>query len=292
MPQFRLENNVPNVYVDESRDFQLLCRLLDVYLDGCKGSASYIKYQREISTCSEQLLYAIANMQGFTTNMYIPPNVLRNILEVFPYCIKRKGTREAIRVAAYAVLSADRLIYDIIVNTYADNDGFNYYVEILCNTRSEYLPYLTEVLRFIVPAGWKTVYRLLNQVEVNDSTSIHMESKAYKLSGITARIVGANNVIADMESMKKRPNVEEQDELILNKTYSKINYAKIIKSRTLGEFGPTGSGLLGQQGYYLGPSGATNVNLINDGTMSPNGQTGSMVFIYHSANSGGNNSNE
>ena len=168
---FKLENNVPNVYIDESRDFQLLCRVLDVYLKGVLNQASYIPYQLNLDKCSEQLLYAIANMQGFVTNKYIPPEILRNICKVFPYCIKRKGTIEAIRVAAYAVLSVDKLIYYINVTT-DSTAADTYVVTITCNARSEYLPYLEELLRFILPAGWRVSYQLLNTVniEVNDTT--------------------------------------------------------------------------------------------------------------------------
>ena len=87
--EFKIEKNVPDVYVSESRDFQLLCRVLDIYLVGCLNRASNMKYQLDLDKCSENLLWAIANMQGFVTNVYIPPNVLRNICKVFPYCIKR-----------------------------------------------------------------------------------------------------------------------------------------------------------------------------------------------------------
>ena len=48
MPNFKLENNVPNYYVDESRDFQLLCRVLDIYLKGCLSKSSYIPYQLDL----------------------------------------------------------------------------------------------------------------------------------------------------------------------------------------------------------------------------------------------------
>ena len=69
MSDFRLEKNVPDIYVDESRDFQLLCRILDIYLKGCIDRASNMVYQLDLDKCNEQLLYAIANMQGFTTNL-------------------------------------------------------------------------------------------------------------------------------------------------------------------------------------------------------------------------------
>lgn len=247
---FKLENNVPNVYIDESRDFQLLCRVLDVYLKGVLNQASYIPYQLNLDKCSEQLLYAIANMQGFVTNKYIPPEILRNICKVFPYCIKRKGTIEAIRVAAYAVLSVDKLIYYINVTT-DSTAADTYVVTITCNARSEYLPYLEELLRFILPAGWRVSYQLLNTVniEVNDTT-ITTQTKIAKLSGITGKIMNINPLIFTLfENETTLPNVKE------NSMYSRIGFAKVIRSRTK-------DSLITQTGIT---SEANVINLIDDG---------------------------
>ena len=36
MAVFRIEKNVPEIYVRESRDFQLFCRLYDCVFDGVK----------------------------------------------------------------------------------------------------------------------------------------------------------------------------------------------------------------------------------------------------------------
>lgn len=233
MTGFKLENNVPNYYVDESRDFQLLCRIIDVYLKGCLNKSSYIPYQLDLDKCDEQLLYAIANMQGFTTKKYIPPNILRNILKVFPYCIKKKGTKEAIELASYAVLSTDRLIYyiDIQITSYAESDSLNSYtIRITCNSQSEYLPYLEEVLKFIIPIGWRIEYQLLNTYRKEANTlKIEPKSKISRLSGITGKIINkypliVNGIVRDGFS---------SGDTISDTAYSKIGFAKIILSRSL-----------------------------------------------------------
>lgn len=248
MAEFKLENNVPNYYVEESRDFQLLCRIVDIYLKGCLSKSSYLPYQLDLDTCSEQLLYAVAYMQGFTTKMYIPPNILRNILKVFPYCIKRKGTEEAIRAAAYAVLSTDRLLYliDVSIRSNTGIPDSSYVVTITCNAQSEYLPYLREVLTFILPAGWRVVYQLLNTLtKTADPVKIAVENRFTRLSGITGRI---------MSESPYKPVVEDNPTAKKGKmSYSRIGVAKVIRSRTVGE-------LMGNEGYmsedYVSPTGA------------------------------------
>lgn len=260
---FKLEDNIPNVYIDESRDFQLLCRVLDIYLKGVLNQASYIPYQLNLDKCSEQLLYAIANMQGFVTNKYIPPEILRNICKVFPYCIKRKGTIEAIRVAAYAVLSVDKLIYYVNVtsDSYIGDDIEtpildNYIITITCNSQSEYIPYLEELLRFLVPAGWKINYQLLNTVSrILEPTETTTQTKIAKLSGITGKIMSISPLIFDLFGSEIN-NLNTKTGM-----YSKIGFAKIIKSRTK-------DALRTQLGATTNSSGFTTIDLIDT-----NGQT-------------------
>lgn len=267
MANFRLQDNVPNYYVDESRDFQLLCRVIDIYFKGCLSKSSTIPYQLDLDKCDEQLLYAIANMQGFTTKKYFPPNVLRNILKVFPYCIKRKGTKEAIELASYAVLSTDRLIYYIDVQvTSRTNDGVgDYTIRITCNTQSEYLPYLEELLRFLVPIGWRIEYQLLNTFRKEaDKVKVASKSKISRLSGITGKIISISPLIAGA--------IEEDNfgTSMGTKTgyYSKVGFAKILASKTV-------SDLSSQTGYLSKSNTAETLININE---KENPQT---TFIYN-----------
>ena len=267
MANFRLQDNVPNYYVDESRDFQLLCRVIDIYFKGCLSKSSTIPYQLDLDKCDEQLLYAIANMQGFTTKKYFPPNVLRNILKVFPYCIKRKGTKEAIELASYAVLSTDRLIYYIDVQvTSRTNDGVgDYTIRITCNTQSEYLPYLEELLRFLVPIGWRIEYQLLNTFRKEaDKVKVASKSKISRLSGITGKIISISPLIAGA--------IEEDNfgTSMGTKTgyYSKVGFAKILASKTVYD-------LSSQTGYLSKSNTAETLININE---KENPQT---TFIYN-----------
>ena len=247
---FRLEDNVPGVYVEESRDFQLLCRIIDIYLCGEIEKARSMIYQLDINNCNENLLCAIANMQAFTTNNYFPPEVLRNICSVFPYCIKRKGTADAIRVASLAVLSVDRLITDIKVELIKDtsagnipSDSVEYSVYITCRSpgvyRSNYLQYLDEVLRFLVPTGWNIRYTILGRSTTNIKEYKSFVGKAYTLGGITGKIIGSQVSGADSYMYVPYTPTWEKGITGSNKTgisvlentmYSRVGSVKIISS--------------------------------------------------------------
>lgn len=235
---FKLEKNVPDVYVDESRDFQLLCRTIDVYLCGCINRASNIAYQLDLDKCSEDLLWAIAYMQGFTTKEYLPPNVLRNVCRVFPYCIRNKGTEDAIRTASYAVLSVDRLITGLEVTIFAENvdqellaTTATYSIYIECNADSAYLSpylkYLDEVLSFIVPPGFKINYNVLERTEKTpEDRLVASNDNVTYLSGILGKIMSGKPLNYRIQSGQKTQTVFENSE------YSKMGYSKLISVLT------------------------------------------------------------
>lgn len=194
MGNFLLEDNVPNVYVSKSRDFQLLCRIIDVYLKGNINRASDIVYQMDLDNCSETLLYAVANMQGFTPSIYVPPEILRNICKVFPYCVKNKGTIKAIRTMAQAVFSSDRLIYQVNVEEGGTLlDRFTITIE--CDANEKYVQYLKEALKYIVPAGYVIRYLVYRNVDRDVSSTINVVHAVSRFAGIAGKIMRGDDVI-------------------------------------------------------------------------------------------------
>lgn len=235
MPGFQLENNVPEVYVEESRDFQLLCRLIDVYLRGTIDRAASIIRSIDLDKCNEGLLPAIAWMQGFTTHMYIPPKVLRNICRVFPYCIKRKGTEDAIYTMAQAVLSTDRLIYNIDCSIRKAELTDNFLIEIVCYANDHYIPYLAEALRFIVPAGWDIRYRFYRTVHVTLKDKVKIRSKVAGIAGLINKIVSEKATEFKLDNSfpslsSDNPSPQATTLSTKQATHSRIGIAKIVKA--------------------------------------------------------------
>ena len=230
--QFRLEDNVPGVYTDRSRDFQLLCRIIDIYLCGSINRTANMRNQLDLDSCSEDLLWAIAYMQGFTTKKFVPPAVLRNICKVFPYCIKRKGTAEAVRVAAYAVLSVDRLISGIDVTPISGGAEYDssstqepYTIYIECNVQSTYqspyLRYLDEVLTFILPTGYAPVYRVITRTRKLPSDRVVTSHTVSYLSGITGKVMRGTPIIYEIGE-------DTQNVIQIEGEHSRIGTSKII----------------------------------------------------------------
>ena len=278
--EFRLENNVPNIYTEVSRDFQLFCKIFNVYLGANLNRAYTVPYILDVDKCDESLLYALANMQGFVTDKYIPPNVLRGICKVFPFCIRRKGTRRAIEVMSQAVLSTDRLVYKVSVDLVREEVGESggskavYKIYIQCNTTQiGYIPYLKEALRFIIPAGWDVYFKLKFPVEKDLYTPLNVNTpiKTTILSGITGKVMGEKPL--EYDGSRRFENLENTYNEINNRMYSRVSLAKIIHA--------TSTQKLKNQ--------ATNLSTAPEGKLLENGQT---VFSGENRDDpGGNTSN-
>ena len=242
MMEFWLENNVPNIYTEVSRDFQLFCKIFNIYLGANLNRAYTVPYILDVDKCDDSLLYALANMQGFVTDKYIPPNVLRSICKVFPFCIKRKGTRRAIEVMSQAILSTDRLVYQVsvdLVREEVDERGDSkavYKIYIQCNTTQiGYIPYLKEAFRFIIPAGWDVYFKSKFPVEKNLYTplSVNAPIKTTILSGITGKVMGERPLEYDGD--RRFENLENTYNEINNRMYSRVSLAKIIRATSTQE---------------------------------------------------------
>lgn len=90
---FRLQNNVPDVYVNKSRDFQIFCRLVDLYFATSKNGADGVLKTLSATTCTDNLLQLLQSKVGYVSyDITVYTEQLRKILDVFPYLIKQKGT--------------------------------------------------------------------------------------------------------------------------------------------------------------------------------------------------------
>lgn len=93
---FRLQNNVPEVYVDNSRDFQLLCRLYDACFGGVKFSIDSLARSTNTKECDSSLLELLKTKLGLFTTIELDDNELRYLLQAFPTIMRYKGSRRGI----------------------------------------------------------------------------------------------------------------------------------------------------------------------------------------------------
>lgn len=243
----QLEHSTPEIYSEESRDFQLLCRILDIFLNASIEKVSKIPYNTSTDTLNENLLFVMARRLGFTTHKYFPANILKNICENFPYLIRLKGTKEAIEKAAYTVLSANQDVVYLEV----DINLTTYKINIQSNATNDDLEYLSELLTFLVPAGMQWEYVPQVKKEITYTGAIENVSGGGREGRSRLRGIGESisRIIKDSDWKLEEPvpgdstynnnrvpsrnwtnkNIPENDTNNPTKFYSKINVARIVK---------------------------------------------------------------
>lgn len=161
---FRLQNNVPEVYVEESRDFQLFCRLYDSVVGGEHYLINSLKYASSTAECNERLLELLQTKLGFFTKTQLTAQELRLILQAYPYIIQHKGSRTAID---YVIALFRRLTYtgasSILRYEFTDDCK-------LLITFDRAIPtdtFLHELLRYVLPSGYIIEYDVMIDQELS-----------------------------------------------------------------------------------------------------------------------------
>ena len=157
---FRLQNNVPSTYIEQSRDFQLFCRLYDCINNGVQFDISTITDILDPIKVNDRIVKLLATRVGFITDIDIDNTVLRYILSAYPYIIKNKGTRKGIETAVNAILHAEHSIKAAtveIVNKPAEGSNqaeysVNIYTPIILSSKTKKA--LNELLKYILPVGY------------------------------------------------------------------------------------------------------------------------------------------
>ena len=104
---FRFQDNLPEVYINESRDFQLLARLSDVLFSGIKYDIDSMVNVLDATLAKDRMLQLMCTKIGFFPRVDIDSQVLKYIIASFPFIIKNKGNIIGIQAAVNAILKAE-----------------------------------------------------------------------------------------------------------------------------------------------------------------------------------------
>lgn len=181
MAVFRTSEHTPDVYSRKSRDFQLFCAILDMLFGALKYNINSIRDITDTSQCNERLLPYLQTKLGFYTNLKISGEDLRLILRAFPTIVHNKGSRIGIEQAIQVFLKLQGLDAnsEVKITNYIENDAENsYVVNISITSKLTDTSVLTEILKYVLPAGYKLKYSFLiggdttNNIHYKDSVTI------------------------------------------------------------------------------------------------------------------------
>lgn len=170
---FRVENNVPDVYVNESRDFQLFSKLYDLVFQASRFSIDSMEQISDTMHCNDNLLSLIATKVGFFTDLRLTSKADRLILSAFPHIMKYKGSSKSIHLVAN--------LFGRIVNTnvfveFDRND--NNKVTILFEKYTSNIELLRELLEYIRPTGLLIEFHVLYGI---DESSDYVSNDVVKI---------------------------------------------------------------------------------------------------------------
>lgn len=201
-----LENNVPPVYVDESRDFQIFLRAYNVILNMIKQDADTLQYLTDSEQCESKILPLLKTKLGFFTTYPINDSMLRGILAAFPIIVKSKGSLESIQQSLNVFLKILNIKTEIVIKvTGASSEVVqgsitvdDHTILIAIKSAVENLYILEEIFKYILPAGYQ--YTFLFYKELSNET--------WLLNEDTGRFVIVNTLISD--SIRSRTEYNDE----------------------------------------------------------------------------------
>lgn len=174
---FRIQNNVPEVYPDKSRDFQMFCRLFDTAFSSVKQSIDTMENITDTKSCDAVLLPLLKDKLGFFSSFEFSDIELRYILQAFPAIIRYKGSQQAI---TYIANLYSRLISSISSAAQVQlrvNNG-SYILEVSSEKAIVKTQLLFELLKYVLPTGYVIDY-FVTEYQNSDSQFYTVNNLVY-----------------------------------------------------------------------------------------------------------------
>lgn len=150
---FRVQDNVPEFYVNQSRDFQLFCRLYDLVFTGVRYSIDSMEYLTHNKQSNVEISELLQTKLGMFRSVDISDKELKYLLDAFPYIIRNKGNTLAIE----SVIRVFQRITAVPTANFSINyTKFNedYTITIDVSNSVKYVALIRDMLEYVVPTGY------------------------------------------------------------------------------------------------------------------------------------------
>lgn len=171
MSVIRFDEMVPEVYVKESRDFQVISRLFTLGFNNAKYNANELLYLNDANLIDDSLLPLLQRKVGFYTSKEFTSDEIRQVCKVFYSLVRNKGSLEAIEEAIrifFQIQNINTSAYINIINkvyklnssvqdnekSYILDNEKSYILEIGINYGIMDTTLLMEMLKYILPTGY------------------------------------------------------------------------------------------------------------------------------------------
>ena len=230
MPLIRLQNNIPQIYTDKSRDFQLLCKAYDCIFNGIKFDIDTLTDTINTKKCNTMLLSLLQTKLGFFTNNDITDDDMRYVLLAFPIIIKNKGSLKAIKQTLNVFLKLNHIktgVYVSIINKASITTEDPYSIRIGIESDLKDVTVLNDIFKYILPTGYKIQYFFyITPKAFSDYLLQEDATVAYVSDVLNAQVKTENeligNVVFNNIILDKLNSIQT-----INYTSNSINYISI-----------------------------------------------------------------
>ena len=188
MTLLRMQNRTPPIYCEESRDFQLFCRLYDTIINGLLFDIDTITDLIDTKDIRSSFLQLLQTKLGFFTPYSFNENTLRYVLSGFPHMVKYKGSLKSIEYAVNNFLKINNILSPVTV-TYQKTplllqNGYtvpDHTIVVGISASLQEATILKEVFRYILPFGtgyyfyyYSTRSELTNILEADNAIILYV----------------------------------------------------------------------------------------------------------------------
>ena len=201
----RTKELVPEIYYNQSRDFQFIGRLFDIVFNYSKNNIDLM------SNDDVKLLNLLARTLGFETKHQYNTEDLQAICNVFIDLVRAKGSYESIKNACKTLISVQNISGYLDVVDDKDENGNKLY------TLSIYIPgeltdliLLEDLFNYILPAGYD--YNFIKSLKANPNTSdfgVSSRVKTFKLDNENLSKIAEPTTRDSRPDMVNESNSEE-----------------------------------------------------------------------------------
>lgn len=212
MKLLRIQGEVPDPYVEQSRDFQLLCRLYDCVVNSTKFDVDSIANLTNTHDIKENMLPLLQTKLGFFSNEEIDSDALRMLLSVFPLLVKCKGSLKSIKWLIDTFLKILNIRVPITITTTKTTTRL-YNIDVPDHTIivginaafRDTAVIFQEVLKYILPAGFGYyVYFYSSNSEITNLLENEKVAILYVSDRISSQIASAADYASGDNTLKKR----------------------------------------------------------------------------------------
>ena len=160
-----LQNSVPEIYYNQSRDFQFLARSFEVLFNYLKTNADIIKGLPQSKNFDIKLLTLLAYTVGFVSKHDYNTDDLFNVCSCFALLLKNKGSLKSIKVAIETLLNAQQISQKYEIDDTGRVSGSKYDLIITLPYEIKDVVLLEDIFDYILPTGYTYTFKYVDSIE-------------------------------------------------------------------------------------------------------------------------------